>query len=188
MRLAPLALLLGALTAPLAAEPIYRLRDQGKFMPRGQPIEFADRFGWKHYEADLSFGLVLEERALSRDSRLSLKVIRKDSKAWSFTCKARNGALQANINLLIGKGISVVMECPIPPKEFSKAVNMDPQDVGEPRLVFQAMVRDGQVGLGPQRGIALPAVGQAEATELGPYLASPEDSGGLSVIFRSLND
>jgi hypothetical protein len=164
----------------------YSLRDGGDFAPAGFRVEFADRYGWRSYEADFDFGLEQGGRSLSRDSKLKVKIAKRDGSTWTYTCKAKGkDALFANINYLFGRGISVVAECHIPEKEFAKAVDLDPQDVGVPNLVFQAMIQDGEVRAGAQRGVYFLPGGQIDASELAAYASAGNDPSSLAVVFRT---
>jgi hypothetical protein len=164
----------------------YSLKDQGDFMPSGQRVEFADRYGWQTYQVDFNFGLDQGGRYLSTNSKLKVRITKRDGKTWSYTCKAKGGQpLMANINYLFGKGISIVAECRIPEKNFAKAVDMDAQDVGLPTLVFQVVIQDGEVKPGAQRGLYFVPGGQIESSELNAYAANNEDPTALAVVFRS---
>ncbi|HAM36438.1 MAG TPA: hypothetical protein DEB40_08000 [Elusimicrobia bacterium] len=164
----------------------YSLRDVGDFQPSGQRVEFYDRFGWRGYEVDFDFGLDEGNRMLSSDSRLKLRVQKRDGGRWNYTCKAKGRRpLIANINFLWGKGISVVVECRVDEKAFAKAVGMDPDDVGNPTIVFHAMIQEGQVTPGPQRGLYFEPTGRLAAAELGPYTSKNDDPSSLTVLFRS---
>lgn len=163
----------------------YSLRDGGDFAPVGYRVEFADRYGWRSYTVDFDFGLENGSRTLSKDSKLTLKIARRDGSTWTYTCKSKGkDNIYANINFLYGKGISVVAECRIPEKTFAKAVDLDPQDVGQPNFVFQAMIQDGEVRPGAQRGLYFLPGGQLEASELNAY-AGANDPTNLAVLFRS---
>ncbi|MBI3552217.1 MAG: hypothetical protein HY077_06845 [Elusimicrobia bacterium] len=187
MRLSMLAMLL-LLPASSFAEK-YELKDAGDFMPplgSQNRIEFADKYGWRNYSVDFDFGLDQGGRTLSRESKLTVHIVKRDGKTWSYTCKAKGSQpLMANVNFLYNKGISVVAECRIPEKDFAKAVGLDPQDVGLPSLVFQAMIQDGEVKVGAQRGLYFIPGGQIESSELNAYAANNEDPTALAVVFRS---
>src|SRR5579885_379322 len=107
------ALLAVLLFIPAAASAgSYSLRDSGDFAPAGYRVEFADRFGWKSYRVDFNFGLD-GGGALSRGSKLEVKIDRLDGRSWSYTCKAKGSdPMTANVNFLYGKGASVVVTCP----------------------------------------------------------------------------
>lgn len=183
MKNAILALLM-ALPGLVHAEA-YSLKDAGDFAPLGQRVEFADRYGWRRYEVDFNFGLDESNRALTRGSKLAVKILRRDGSTWKYTCKAKNEALSANINFIHGRGISVVVDCRIDQKEFAKAVDLDKDDVGFPSLVFHAMIQDGQVTAGAQRGLYFSPGGQMESSEMNAYAALSEDPTNLAVVFRS---
>lgn len=169
----------------LASAETYSLKDAGDFTPLGQRVEFADRYGWRRYEVDFNFGLEEGSRSLTRGSKLAVKILRRDGSTWKYTCKAKNEALSANVNFIHGRGISVVVDCRIGQKEFAKAVDLDKDDVGFPSLVFHAMIQDGQVTAGAQRGLYFSPGGQLESSEMNAYAAVSEDPSSLSVIFRS---
>jgi hypothetical protein len=176
-------ILAALLSLPAAARAHdYELRDSGEFLPLGQFIEFYDRFGWRSYEVEFQFNL--DGAGLSGDSRLSVRIIKKDGKRWSYSCKASR-ALSANINTLYDGRVSVVVDCRIDPKSFAKAVGLHPEDIGAPSLVFQAMVSNGKASPGAQRGIVLPQAAQSWATVLSPYLASADDANSLAVVFQT---
>ncbi|MDD5628531.1 MAG: hypothetical protein PHU21_05675 [Elusimicrobia bacterium] len=169
------------LAAPAPAHD-FELRDTGEFMPLGQHVEFYDRFGWRSYQADFEFDL--EGLGLARSSRLSVRIVKKDGSRWDYSCKASRG-LSASVSKLFDGRLSVVAECRIEPKRFAKAVDLHPEDIGTPALVFQAFVEDGKAVPGAQRGIILPRAAQSSATELTPYLASSDDANSLAVVFQS---
>jgi hypothetical protein len=184
MRKALLALLL-LLPATAFAEK-YKLKDAGDFMPTGHRIEFADRYGWRTYAVDFDFSLDQAGRSFSPESKLKLKITMRDGKTWDYTCKGKGDQpLTANINYLFNQGISVVAQCRIPEKKFAKAVGLDPDDVGQPTLVFQAMIQDGEVRPGAQRGLYFVPNAQIESSELNAYAASNDDPTSLAVVFRS---
>lgn len=169
----------------LCAAEKYSVRDEGDFAPSGHRVEFADRYGWRNYRVDFDFGLDQGDRALTRDSRLTVKIVKRDGKTWSYTCKAKGKQpMTANVNFLYGKGISVVAECRIPERDFARAVELDQEDVGLPNLVFQAIIQDGQTRPGAQRGLYFIPGGQIESSELNAYAAANDDPSSLAVVFR----
>ncbi|MCX5795161.1 MAG: hypothetical protein NTY77_06700 [Elusimicrobia bacterium] len=165
----------------LARAHEYSVRDAGEFQPLGQLVEFYDRFGWRAYEVDFEFDL--EGGGLGKSSRLSVKIVKKDGSRWDYSCKASR-TLSANVNTLFDGRVSVVAECRIDAKSFAEAVDLHPDDVGAPNLVFQAIVQGGQAAPGAQCGIVLPRAQQSAGTELSPYLAAGDDPGGLAVVFQ----
>jgi hypothetical protein len=170
----------------LAHAEKYTVRDEGDFAPAGHRVEFADRYGWRSYHVDFDFGLDDKSRMLTKDSRLTVKIVKRDGKEWTYTCKAKGQVpMTANVNFMYSQGISVVAECRIPEKEFAKAVDLDPQDVGLPNLVFQANIQDGEVRPGAQRGLYFMAGGQIESSELNAYASADNDPSNLAVVFRS---
>jgi hypothetical protein len=174
------------LTLPsLARAHQYQLHDVGQFQPLGQAVEFYDRFGWRSYEVDFDFGLDQAGLSLTSDSRLALRILMRDGGRWDYTCKVSGRrSLNANINVLFDNRVSVVADCRIDVGSFAKSVDLHPDDVGAPDLVFQAIVQDGRVSAGAQCGIAISPAPQSAATELGPYLSAGEDAGGLAVVFQ----
>lgn len=176
-----LAVLLVLWPAPASAET-YRLREEGDFSPAGYRVELYDRYGWRAYRVDFDFGLDPASRTLSRGSTLTLKLARRKGGAWSYTCKAkRERELTANVNFVYGAGISVVASCRLPPQKFAKAVDLDAEDAGQATLVFEAVIQEGKVSPGAQRGIALAAVPQS--SDLSAY-AFPPDAGSFAVLFH----
>lgn len=173
----------------LAAAEKYSIRDEGDFEPIGHRVEFADRYGWRSYQVDFDFSLDASGRTLAKDSKLTIRIARRDGRLWSYTCKQKKGkdAIFANVNMVYGKGISVVAECRIPEKEFAKAVNLHADDVGLPNLVFQAMIQNGEVRPGAQRGLYFMPGGQIESSELNAYASLADDPTNLAVIFRTSN-
>lgn len=162
----------------------YSVKDAGDFAPLGQRVEFSDRYGWVGYKVDFDFGLEDGGRALSRNSKLTVHIAKRDGTTWTYTCRAKGrDAMSANINHLYGKGISVLADCRIPEKQFAKAVGLDSRDVGFPNLMFQAVIQDGQARPGAQRGVSFMPGGEIESSELNTYASNNED--GLAVVFRS---
>jgi hypothetical protein len=164
----------------------YTLKDKGDFEPTGRRVEFADRYGWQSYEARFDFELDEGGRSLTRGSKLTIRIKRRDGGDWSYKCKAKGSdAMTANVNFVPGRGLSIVAECRIPERDFAKAVDLHADDVGRPVLVFQAIVQDGQVKAGSQRGVYFLPGGQIESSDLNAYASSSLD--GLAVVFRSAN-
>ena len=169
--------------AGLAAER-HSLKDAGDFAPAGHRVEFADRYGWRSYTAQFDFALDDTGRALTNNSKLWVKIERRDGSSWSYTCKAKGrDPMTANVNYLLGRGVSVVAECRIPESDFAKAVDLHPSDVGFPNLVFQVLIQDGKVRPGAQRGVHFVQGGAIESSDLNAYASNAAD--GLAVIFRS---
>ncbi len=169
----------------LAWAKSYEVSDAGDFSPAGYRVEFADRYAWKSYRVDFRFGLDPQARALSRGSKLKLKIERLDGRRWSYTCKSRGrDPMAANVNYLYGKGISVVVTCAIRPRDFAKSVGLYPEDVGLPRLVFEALIQDGKASLGPQRGLYFLATPDLGSSDVAAYV-SPPDATNFAVLFRS---
>lgn len=182
-----LVLLAALLLAPAVCRAeSYSLHDEGDFAPSGQRVEFADRFGWQSYKADFKFGLDSTGRALTKSSKLKVVINRREGGKWSYTCKAKgDDAMTANINFMYGQGISVVAECRVAERDFAKAVNLDPADVGLPNLVFQVMIQNGKVRPGAQRGFYFLPGGQIESSVLAAYASADSDPSNLAVVFRS---
>ncbi len=182
MRALPLLLVL-ALPGVCRAER-YRVKDSGDFQPQGQAVEFADRYRWQGYQVDFKLDLDDSGRALSRDSKLWVRIERRGGGSWSYTCKAKGAApMTANVNFLYGKGVSIVAKCPIPPKAFAKAVDLEAEDVGRPNLLFQVRVEDGKASPGAQKGFTFEPMIPIAAAELNAYAAAAQD--GLAVVFQS---
>lgn len=187
-----LAMAFAFLSAALSAADVawaekYSLKDEGEFQPMGHRVEFYDRFGWRSYAVDFDFGLEEGGQSLTKGSRLSLRITKRDGSSWDYTCKTGGRRqLNSNINFIYGKGLSVVVDCRIDDKSFARAVELHPDDVAASNLVFQAIVMDGKVRPGAQRGISLQPAAQLAATELVPYLGASEDAAGLAVVFQSL--
>lgn len=165
----------------------YRVKDQGGFGTTGRFIEFSDRYGWASYELDFSFGL--DERRLTDGSNLLLTIRKKDGSRWSYRCMVDDDAdkreMWANVNMLYGKGVSVLTECRLAPRKFAKAVGLDYDLVGEPTLVFHVMIKDGQARPGLQKGLYFLTGGQIEASALNQYSSQNGDPSELGVLFAS---
>lgn len=184
MRIALFAVLLGL--PGLASAGNYSIKDEGGFFPQGHRVEFADRFGWRSYKVEFDFGLDQTGAALTRDSKLKVTVVRRDGRSWTYTCRGKDKEpLSANINYIYGKGISVVADCRIPEKEFAKAVDLHHEDVGLPSLVFQAMIKEGEVTPGAARGVYFVPAGQIASSEINAYAAHNDDPTSLAVVFHS---
>ncbi|MFA6317406.1 MAG: hypothetical protein WC943_08305 [Elusimicrobiota bacterium] len=178
------ALLLAASSSAMAAP--FTVEDEGGFYPTGRPVEFHQRYGWRGYRVRFEFGLDAAGRSLTKDSRLTLQVFMRDGGTWEYSCRARGrSALTANINDIPNKAVSVVAECRIPEKEFAKAVDLDPLDVGIPSLVFHAVVQDGAVRLGAQRGLYIIPTEESATGELGDYASAEHSPSNPSVLFHS---
>jgi hypothetical protein len=170
----------------LARAHEYALRQSGEFQPLGQLVEFYDRFGWRSYEVDFDFGLDEGGRSLTADSRLVLRIVKRDGSRWDYSCKpSGRRPLRADINALFDHRVSVLADCRIAEKSFARAVDLHPDDVGAPDLVFQAIIQDGRASAGVQCGIVLRPAEQSEATEITPYLTSNDDAAGLAVVFQT---
>ncbi|MBI5623328.1 MAG: hypothetical protein HY924_06080 [Elusimicrobia bacterium] len=182
---AVLSVLLVAAASAAEAAP-FTLQDEGGFYPAGRPVEFHDRYGWRGYRVRFEFGLDSGGRGLTKDSKLTLQVFMRDGETWEYSCrsKGRDG-LTANINEIPGKAVSVVAECRIPEAAFAKAVDLDPLDVGIPNIVFQAVVQDGVVRLGAQRGLYILPTEESATGELGAYASAEHSPSNPSVIFHS---
>lgn len=174
------------LSSAAASAAPYALEDAGDFFPTGRRVEFADKYGWKAYHVKFEFGLESNGRSLTRDSRLTLKIAKRDGDVWEYTCKAkgRNG-LTANVNEVNGKGISVVVECRVGEDDFAEVLDLDPEEVGIPNLVFHAVIQDGAIRLGAQRGLYITPKGDFAASELAAFASAEDDASSPSVIFRS---
>ncbi|HVE12147.1 MAG TPA: hypothetical protein VNI01_02020 [Elusimicrobiota bacterium] len=183
-------LLAALLAAGSASAETYRIQEEGGFGSTGRLIEFADRYGWQSYSVDFNFGVDMETRALERRSSLDIQVTRKDGSHWSYRCSAKrkSGGLQelwANINPVLGRGVSVMTECRIPAAKFAKAVDLDSELVGEPTLVFSVSLTDGKAAAGAQKGFYFLASAQVAASPLAQYSTPNGDPSQLGVLFLS---
>ena len=177
---------LAVLASGASAEDRYVVKDKGGFGATGRLVEMATRFAWDSYEATFDFGLEPTQRSITRDSVLKLSITRRDGSTWSTKCKAKHSdRMWANVNRLYNKGVSVLAECRIPPAEFAKLVKLDKGLVGEPTLVFQAMVKSGQAEAGIQKGFYFLNAAEIEAGELSGYSTREGDPSALSVVFNS---
>jgi hypothetical protein len=170
------------LASPAFAGDLMIVRDAGGFDPAGRTIEFPDRFGWRGYEAVFSFSFS-EDGALSVGSRLDIAIARRGGGKWKYSCRSSSGELTTRVVRLIGR-VSVVAECRVKPKAFAKAVDLDPEDVGAPAFVFEAVVESGRARAGAQRGLRFQPNAPVASVDLGPFAANP-DAGGLAVVFRA---
>jgi hypothetical protein len=170
----------------LAHADKFSLHDEGDFQPVGQRVEFYDRFGWAGYSVDFDFDFDEDSRALTKGSKLKLRIFKRQGRDWDYTCKSSGKrALAANVNFLLGKGISIVAECRIEAKAFGKLLGLYAEDVGSPGLIFHALIQEGKVVPGAQRGIYLAPAAEIAATELAPYVPTGDDPTALAVVFQS---
>lgn len=175
------AVLVLLLSAPAFAGERVQVRDTGGFDPSGRTIEFPDRFGWTAYEAAFDFSLGDDGR-LSRDARLDIVIVRRGGKRWKYSCRTSKEDLSARV-VPLGARTSVIAECRVKPKEFAKAVDLHPEDVGAPLFVFEAVLEAGRARAGGQRGLRFRPDAPVASMDLSPYAASP-DAAGLAVLFR----
>lgn len=168
------------------ADERYVVKDAGMFAPTGRHVEFADRFGWRGYEAKFDFRFDAESRRMAPDSTLTLTIHRKEGGDWTHRCRAKDtGEMFANINYLYGKGILVVVQCRVKADKFSDSVDLDEEMVGEPTLVFSTWVRDGKAEAGAQKGFYFLAGGQIRSSVMAQYATENDDPTDLSVLFAS---
>lgn len=170
------------LAAPAFASERMTVRDAGGFDPAGRTVEFPDRFGWRGYEAEFTFSFDDDGR-LAGSSRLNLSIARKRGSAWKYSCRTSSEDLTARVVPLGGR-VSVVAECRVRPKAFAKAVDLDPEDVGAPVFVFEAVIENGRARPGGQRGLRFRPDAPVGSIDLGAFAASP-DAAGLAVVFRA---
>jgi len=170
------------LSSPAFAGERMTVRDAGGFDPAGRTIEFPDRFGWRGYEAEFSFSFAGDGK-LSGGSRLNISIARRRGGKWKYSCRASSGELATRVVPLGGR-VSVIAECRVKPKAFAKAVDLDPEDVGAPVLVFEAVVEHGLARAGGQRGLRFRPDFPVASVDLSPFAANP-DAGGLAVVFRA---
>jgi hypothetical protein len=170
------------LSSPAFAGERMTVRDAGGFDPAGRTIEFPDRFGWRGYEAELMFAFAADG-SLAGGSRLNIKIARRGGGNWKYSCRASNGELTTRVVPLGGR-VSVFAECRVKPRAFAKAVDLDPDDVGAPVFVFEAVVENGTARAGGQRGLRFRPDAPVASIDLSPFAANP-DAGGLAVVFRA---
>lgn len=169
-----------------SAEDRYEVKDRGGFGSTGRLVEMASRFGWDSYEVNFDFGLDQGQRSIAKNSVLKLTINRRDGSRWSTKCKAKNAdRMWVNVNRLYNKGVSVLAECRIPPGEFARLVKLDEGLVGDPTLVFQAMVKEGAAESGIQKGLYFLNAAEIEAGELASFSTREGDPSALSVVFNS---
>lgn len=187
MKLPILSALVLTLCGPAVAGESFRVKDEGAFAQTGRHVEFADRYGWRSYEIDYRFGLDRATRRITDDSNLTLTIRKTDGSKWSYRCRPQEESrvMWANVNLLIGRGISVLTECRIAPRKFAKAVGLDDDLVGDPTLVFHVMIEDGKPRPGLQKGFYFLAAGQIEASPFNQYATQEDDPSNLGVLFAS---
>lgn len=164
----------------------YEVKDRGGFGSTGRLVEMASRFGWDSYQVDFDFALDQGQRSISKNSVLKLTINRRDGSRWSTKCKAKNAdRMWVNVNRLYNKGVSVLAECRIPAGEFARLVKLDEGLVGDPTLVFQAMVKEGSAEAGIQKGLYFLNAAEIEAGELSSFSTREGDPSALSVVFNS---
>lgn len=184
MNAATLFLLLAVGTAAESASAGERMvvRDAGGFDPAGRTSEFHDRFGWSGYEAEFSFSLD-DDGALSGSSRLEIAIKRRGGGKWKYACRASKDDLNARVVPGMGGRVSVIAECRVKPKAFAKAVDLDPEDVGAPAFIFEAVLEGGAARAGGQRGLRFRPDRPVASIDLSPY-ASNSEAAGLALVFR----
>lgn len=170
------------LSAPVFASERHTVRDSGGFDPAGRTVEFPDRFGWTGYEAEFSFSFA-DDGTLSPGSRLNLVIKRRGGGKWKYSCRASDEAMSARVVPLGGR-TSVIAECRVKPRAFAKAVDLDPDDVGAPVFVFEAVIENGAARAGGQRGLRFRPDAPVASLDLSPFAYSP-DAAGLAVVFRA---
>jgi hypothetical protein len=169
------------LTSPAFAGERMTVKDAGGFDPAGRTVEFPDRFGWVRYEADFSFSFA-DDGTLAPASRLNIVISRRGGGKWKYSCRASSDDLTTRVVPLEGR-VSVIAECRVRPRAFAKAVDLDPDDVGAPLFVFEAVVERGVARAGGQRGLRFRPDAPVASLDLSPFAASP-DAAGLAVVFR----
>jgi len=175
-----------ALAGSAAAAERFSVTDKGGFGNTGRLVEFANRYAWQSYEIKYEFGLDMESRSLTRKSQLNLTVHRTDGSKWEYRCRASEaGAMWANVNMIYGKGVSVLTECRISPKKFAKAVTLNEELVGEPTLVFHVMIKDGQATAGLHKGFYFTGDSEIAAGGMNQYATEGADPSNLGVLFAS---
>ena len=170
------------LASPAFAGERMTVSDAGGFDLQGRTIEFPDRFGWRGYEARLTFSLDGAGTSTD-DARLDIVIARRGGGKWKYSCRASRDELSTRVVPLGGR-VSVIAECRVKPKAFAKAVDLHPDDVGAPVFVFEAVIEGGQARAGGQRGLRFRPDAPIASLDLSPFAASP-DAGGLAVVFRA---
>lgn len=173
------------LTSSATAAERFVVHDEGIFAPTGRLIEFADKYGWKSYRMKFSFGFDDAQLRVTEGSKLALRIEKKDGSHWAYKCRNRPGYMRTNVNPMMGGGISILVECLIPPKDFSWAVGLKPEQVGVPTLVVHVIMKERTVKIGAQKGFYFLAVGQMEASEMQSFATHEEDPSELTVLFRT---
>lgn|GEM_PF-2352755 len=163
----------------------YSVVDAGGFGSTGRFVEFDGNYGWSSYEARFDFTLDSAGRSVEK-ARLDLTVLRRDGGRWSYRCRPSDGDLfaHARVNNLYGQGVSVLVECRVEPKRFARSVGLAPEFVGEPVLVFQALIRDGRAQAGRQKGFYFLTSESSVDGPLSPYLSAEADPSNLAVLFN----
>lgn len=182
------ALGLGALlcaAAPARAARDYHAEDRGAFASTGRFVEMSDRYGWQSYEIVFDFSLDGDAELFGTGATLELTIKKLDGGSWSYRCKQSRGELTGRAAKLYGRGISVTAECKVPPKRFAGAVGVDWDMVGQPTLVFQALVKEGKAVPGFQKGFYVLAGNNIEGSEMAQYVTPSADPTNLSVLFAS---
>jgi hypothetical protein len=164
----------------------YSVQDEGGFSSTGRLVEVPDRYHWQSYEIKFDFSLDMESRSLTKDSTLSLKLLMKDDRVWSYRCRASDRRkMWANINQIFGKGISVLAECAVSPESFAKSMGLNPELVGQPVVVFHATIQRGVAKSGSQKGIYFVSSAKLHKGPLSPYASRNADPSELGVLFTS---
>ncbi|MFA6030260.1 MAG: hypothetical protein WC969_10430 [Elusimicrobiota bacterium] len=172
--------------SPASAER-YKVSDEGGFGSTGRFVELSSRFGWESYEVRFEFSLEPGERVLGNNSKLEIAIKRRDGSRWRHRCRVdEEGSMKVNINPRVGGGTSVLVECAILPKLFAKAVGVPVDLVGEPTLVFHAIVEGKEARAGVQKGFYFLPSGQSDAGPMGPYLSPEPDPANLGCLFSAL--
>jgi hypothetical protein len=187
MRAISLAGMLLASISLAARAERFSIIDKGGFGNTGRFIELPDRYGWDSYEIKYDLSVDLGSRRLDDDAKLEITIKKKDGDLWRYRCRpsASRRLMWANVNTLMGAGVSVLTECRVDPRRFSYAVDLDPDQVGFPTIVFHARIVNGRAEAGIHKGLYFVKGEGMEAGPMLPYSISDPDPTDLGVLFKS---
>ncbi|MBI5244966.1 MAG: hypothetical protein HY922_14970 [Elusimicrobia bacterium] len=186
MKKAAMALLVSLCLTPAAKAERFSVTDKGGFGTTGRLVEFSSRFGWLSYEIKYDLSVDLNKRRLGENSKLEIAIHKNDGSRWRYRCRASSDdhRMWANINQIYGKGVQVMTECRLDPRQFSRSVDLNPEEVGEPTLVFAVRIMDGKAEAGVHKGLYF--LGEAaEGGSMSPYMSPEPDPSNLGVIFNA---
>jgi len=174
------------LAGSASATEKYKVVDEGGFGRTGRLVEFSSRYGWDSYKVEYDIRVDKAANRLARGSNLKLTVKRNDGSTWSYKCKAKDtDSMWANVNRVYGNGLSIMTECRINPKKFAKAVDLVPDLVGDPTLVFHVMIQDGKARPGVHKGLYFLGNDEIAAGGMHNYASERADPSNLGVLFAT---